>query len=457
MQTKEHRYAVSLADYRHLYKTYLSDPHLQAARARWPFICIWDDHEFSNDNFQGYSAYGEQAVPDAERKQHANQAWFEYIPAVLDELGEQPAHDFRPGELAGDEAARNLAALDSLCIYRKLQWGSNLDIVLTDTRSYRSPPCLEEGFAQSLGLVMNTVQLVEIADAGRAYNDGNPPDTLPYGDGSVGNPARDRAPGSCLGQAQRDWFLNSMQSSTARWKLWGNALPLIPMRLDLSVLPFSDHEDSIFSIDPWAGYPYELGQLMRHLQAQDITGVVSLSGDHHMHGAGTVSWSATDPEALPVAVDFTVAGISSSPIFDDLYVVAAGQHPDFQPLVYREENGALTPVWNMSILRGALAAFTYARTGFDSVANWLGPNRANPGLKYMDTTANGYGLASFTADELQVQMVTMEDSRSLFDEAPPVRHLAEFRLPHWQAGEQPELEGPRFEGGAPFPFDAPTV
>ncbi len=69
-------YAVSLADYRHLYKTYLGDPHLQAARARWPFVCTWDDHEFSNNGYQSYSTYGGENRPDPQRKLNANQAWF---------------------------------------------------------------------------------------------------------------------------------------------------------------------------------------------------------------------------------------------------------------------------------------------------------------------------------------------------------------------------------------------
>jgi hypothetical protein len=249
VETQENRYAVSLADYRHLYQTYLSDPHLQEARARWPFICIWDDHEFANDNFQSFSTYGGEHVLDARRKQSSSQAWFEYIPSVLNQLAAQPAHDFRPQELDGDESARNRAALDSLRIYRQLSWGKYLDIVLTDSRSYRSPPCLPKDFAKSLGLPMNTVQLVEIADAGSAY----------------------------------------------------------------------------------------------------------------------------------------------------------------------------------------------------------------AGLKYMDTTANGYGLASFSADELQVQLITMEDCRPDFVQAPAIRHVAKFRMAHWQRGEQPVLEGPEFEGGAPFPFDASTV
>jgi len=37
----------TLEDYRTLYRAYLTDPDLQDARARWPFVCIWDNHEFA--------------------------------------------------------------------------------------------------------------------------------------------------------------------------------------------------------------------------------------------------------------------------------------------------------------------------------------------------------------------------------------------------------------------------
>jgi alkaline phosphatase D len=454
---EENRYAISLADYRHLYHTYLSDPHLQEARARWPFICTWDDHEFANDNFQAFTTYGEQPRLEAQRKQSANQAWFEFIPAVLEELEGQPAHDFQPQTLSGDEAARNRAAVASLRIYRQLRWGKYLDILLTDNRSYRSAPCLPENFAASLGLPMNTVQMVEIADAGSAYANGNPPATLPIGDGSTANPDRERPPGSILGQPQRDWLLDSLKASDARWKLWGNSLPLIPLRLDMSSLPFAGYQDSIFNIDSWAGYPHEQRLLMKYLQEQEITGVVSLSGDHHMHGAGTVSWSTTEVGAQPVSVDFTVAGISSSSLFEELLSVAKADHPDFQPIVYAEEEGEIIPVWNMSMLYGVFAAYAYSKTGLGTLASWIAPNHANPGLKYVDTTANGYGLARFSEGELQVRMITMQDCRQPFEQAPKIRHVAQFRMDHWQAGETPVLQGPEFEGGAPFPFVSPTV
>ena len=96
----------------------------------------------------------------------------------------------------------------------------------------------------------------------------------------------------------------------------------------------------------------------------------------------------------------------------------------------------------MSMLHGVLSAFTYAKTGLTSLANWLAPNEANPGLKYVDTTANGYGLARFDAEELQVQLVTLQRQPPCFQRASRYTYIANFRLPLWQAGEQPELQGP---------------
>jgi hypothetical protein len=117
----------------------------------------------------------------------------------------------------------------------------------------------------------------------------------------------------------------------------------------------------------------------------------------------------------------------------------------------------LLPVWNMTMLDGVLASMTYSSTGLKTLGEWLGPNKANPGLKYMDTSANGYGLAQFSARELNVQMVSMENLKTPFAQAPNIKHSAHFRVAHWGSTEQPKLEGPKFIGGAPFPFESPTV
>ena len=456
VSTDRNRHAVSLADYRHIYKTYLDDPWLQEARARWPFICTWDDHEFSNDNFQSYNNYGDQPKLEAQRRQHANQAWFEFIPAVLDDAADQPAHDFRPADLA-TVTDSNAAARDSLCIYRSLRWGKSLDILVTDNRSYRSAPCLDKHAEKKLDIPMNTVELVKLADAGKAYNSGQPPEFLPYGDGTVPNFAREREPGSCLGLEQREWFLSRLETSTAQWKLWANSIPLMPLRLDLSSVPIAGYEDSIFTIDPWAGYPHELGLLMDHVETKGVTGLVSLSGDHHLHGAATINRAPEETKAPAVAVDFVVAGISSSPTYEDAASVARKGPASFRSLVFSDQNGEEVPLWNMTLARGVLASFAFDKTGLATLSQWLGPNEANPGLKFVDTLANGYGLARFGEDTMEVSFVSMSDLHQPFERAPVVRYRANFSLPLWSPGEEPELKGPEFDGQPPFPYAPPPV
>ena len=446
-------YAVSLADYRHLYKTYLSDPHLQAARARWPFVCTWDDHEFSNNGFQSYSTYNGKNRPDPQRKLNANQAWFEFVPMLLNDARTgAPTHDFAGGVLGDNEEENNHVAVDSLCIYRRLRWGKLLDVVITDNRSYRSPQCLAPDFHKTLGLPMNTVKLVEIADGGRDYDDGNPPEFLPYGDGTIPNPARRRPAGSILGEAQKKWFLEQLKTSAATWKVWGNSIPALPFHINLSGLPSSCYEDSVISIDSWAGYPHELRSLLEFIHDAGITGVVSLSGDHHLHAAGLLKARRDDHNSASVCAEFSTSCISAEPMYEDAFNKARHEQ-EFAPLVYRLENGEETPVWNMTLQDGVQAALAYQRNGLREPARRLGPNRANSGLRYVDSNARGYTVARFDVGKLKVEMVTMSDVTIPFEQAPAARRRAFFRLPIWRDGEEPGLSGPSFSGSPPFPFD----
>ena len=449
-------FAVSLADYRHLYKTYLSDPHLQAARARWPFVCTWDDHEFSNNGFQSYSTYNGNNRPDPQRKLNANQAWFEFIPMLLsDARTGGPAHDFVAGQLGGDEAEDNNAAVDSLCIYRRLRWGKLLDVVITDNRSYRSAQCLTPDFHKSLGLPMNTLKLVEIADGGREYNDGKPPEFLPYGDGKIPNPARRRPAGTILGEVQKEWFLEQLKMSGATWKVWGNSMPALPFRIDLPNLPSSDYEDSVFSIDSWTGYPHELRVLLEFIGAAGITGVVSLSGDHHIHAAGVLKARQDVPGSPPVCAEFSTTCISAESMYEDAYDSVRKDNEEFAPLVYRLEDGEEIPVWNLTLQDGVAAAMSYQRD--DAPAPAPRSRSKRTGIRYVDSNAQGYTIAMFSATEVKVEMVTMTDVTVPFDQAPATRRRAFFNLPVWAAGEEPLLSGPDFAGSSPFPYDVENI
>ena len=73
---------VSLADYRGRHAQYKSDPGLQAAHARAPWIVSWDDHETTNDSF---ATGAENHSPESEgdwnaRKAVALKAYYEWMP-----------------------------------------------------------------------------------------------------------------------------------------------------------------------------------------------------------------------------------------------------------------------------------------------------------------------------------------------------------------------------------------
>ena len=73
----------NVEDYRAVYKAYLRDPDLQDARARWPFVNMWDNHEFSWLGWQSLQLFDGKSKPAQTRKVAANQAFFEYQPARM--------------------------------------------------------------------------------------------------------------------------------------------------------------------------------------------------------------------------------------------------------------------------------------------------------------------------------------------------------------------------------------
>ena len=48
--------------YRAIYRGYLPDPDLQDARARWPFVAMWDNHEFSWQGWQSIVKAGDPST-----------------------------------------------------------------------------------------------------------------------------------------------------------------------------------------------------------------------------------------------------------------------------------------------------------------------------------------------------------------------------------------------------------
>ena len=142
-----------------MWKGYLADPDLQDARARWPFVCIWDNHEFSWQGWQSILKAPKFEQPGQTVKVAANQAWFENIPArvkapsgTFDEFGSVPVKNVKIEKFDDDGLGlepNNIAAINSLIIYRALRYGRHLDLLLTDERSYRGPSPFEDIVART--------------------------------------------------------------------------------------------------------------------------------------------------------------------------------------------------------------------------------------------------------------------------------------------------------------------
>ena len=92
----------TLDDYRAVYRAYLHDPDLQDARARWPFVNMWDNHEFSWLGYQGIAEVRHEHRLGQTRKVAANQAWFEYQPARGQQAGTLERFDAPQGRRRAD-------------------------------------------------------------------------------------------------------------------------------------------------------------------------------------------------------------------------------------------------------------------------------------------------------------------------------------------------------------------
>jgi alkaline phosphatase D len=153
-----------LERWRMQYALYKSDPDLQAAHARFPWMVTWDDHEVQNDYANTQSQYeGDISALRAA----AYQAWYEHQPVRA------PA---RPDA-------------DGPRVYRRLRWGNLVQLDVVDGRQDRSvPPC---GWGE--------------ADAcEQAY------------DPSV----------TMLGAEQERWLYDGLASSPARWNILGSNVML---------------------------------------------------------------------------------------------------------------------------------------------------------------------------------------------------------------------------------------
>ena len=457
--------AESLDDYRELYKIYLLDPDLQDARAAFPFVCIWDDHEFYNDAWQSHHPSG----PSQRRKMDSNQAWFEYIPAALSSnpVPGNPARDFSPAEVSDVELAgfddnylsrepNNLAAIGTLSIYRSLRWGRMAELLLVDGRSYRGPRGVDASIpgGEFLTNEPQPAELVAVQNAGRTAYGGNPPATVSLGGEEIPNSRRDSPAGSLLGAGQKQWLTASLLDSESRWKVICNDVPLMRFGFDMTFRDYGSHDD-LWWTDAWDGYPLERRELMTFIADQGITNAVSLTGDRHAHFAGVVLDDFDSDSPRAVMAEFAGSSICSGPRLKNQSnstqsVPALNGRVQFDGSRFGYPR-AIMPALNAWLLFGAEAAARLGETGDEQAAMQQAVDAVNPHLHYADTDGVGYVIVRFAADGASAEFVTVDEPTAHpGTDGPAVWRRVRFAVPAWSAGEEPSLEYAGMEGETPL-------
>jgi alkaline phosphatase D len=464
----------TLADYRAVYRAYLKDPDLQDARARWPFVNMWDNHEFSWLGYQGLQIFKGVTRPAQTRKVAANQAFFEYQPARMSKPSGPGMDRFNPpkvvdtaishfdGNGLGQEP-NNLMAINSLKGYRKLRWGRHVDLIITDQHSYRSedPSGRPEakGFSSKDFPEFVPEEAMEILDAGLAHDQGHPPASIRFGDVEVPNFRKDQPVQTVLGAEQKAWFLEQLRTSTATWKIWGNTAGTLDMRADPQNLP-----EGLTKRWPGAGYAtfvmgdpssayMERAEIYDAVLQHGITGFVTVAGDRHSFWAGFAAKSLPPKSFQPVGIAFITGSISAPGLVEAFEHRFPKEHPLRSLFVGQAPaDSGPQPTINLLLRHGVRSCLEYAKSGDLTRARALSNPKLAPHIKFVDMGGHGYSVVRATGEWIETEFVCIPRplERSNREDGGPLAYRVRYRAKPWRLGEQPELVGKVLEGDPRF-------
>ncbi len=308
---------LTLADYRARHAQAKSDPKLQAAHARAPWIVVWDDHESANDTWTGGAENHQPATEGdwATRKAAAIRAYFEWMPI------REPA----PGKMSDN-------------IWRSFQFGDLVSLLMVETRmSARSKqltyqadlPDIAAGPAlDAFKAKRNDPDRRLMSPEQEAWLTGEMKSSVAGGKAwqVIGNQvvmARVTAPDfpKTMGQAAFDALL-ATQAANAKKRLQRTG--------DLAALGLP------YNLDSWDGYPADRERVYAAFSSAKGRPIV-LSGDSHAFWANELA----DASGQRVAAEFGATGITSPGYGDAVPGAPVGQaFADANPEVLFNDSSA---------------------------------------------------------------------------------------------------------------------
>ncbi|HXK19486.1 MAG TPA: alkaline phosphatase D family protein, partial [Polyangiaceae bacterium] len=119
-----------------------------------------------------------------------------------------------------------------------------------------------------------------------------------------------------MGQAQRDWFLQTVHDSSCTFKIWASEVAFQARRIDLTgfdAAPADLRTVLSISAEDWDGFPNERRALLKELS--NAGNVLILSGDLHCYFAGT---PFVDGDEATRVVELTTGSATSNTWLDSI-------------------------------------------------------------------------------------------------------------------------------------------
>jgi alkaline phosphatase D len=269
---------VTLTDYRIRHAQYKRDADSQEMHRQHPLICIWDDHEITNDAWRdGAQNHTEGAEGRwVDRVNVGLQAYYEWMPVRVPDP-KQPRRN-----------------------QRAFQFGDLLDLSM-----------LEERLSARSQQLPATIPVPGLGNAFAQV-------------GEFTNPER-----TLLGAEQEAWLAHRLRHTTARWKFIGQGVMFAQLKAQGA--PLAAGGGLFFNSDQWDGYQPARDRLYNVLKGDaanpPVNNCVILTGDIHSSWAADLSQDPNNPNVAsggynPAtgegsrAVEFVATSISS-PGLDD--------------------------------------------------------------------------------------------------------------------------------------------
>ncbi|MEM7729732.1 MAG: alkaline phosphatase D family protein [Pseudomonadota bacterium] len=250
---------VTLADYRTRHAQYKSDPGSQAMHAAHPLIPVWDDHETTNNSWEGGAENHDPDLGEGdwdERRAAALRAYYEWM----------PVRDPAPGRAAED-------------LLRDYRWGDLVTLATLETRLMARSEQLDYALigptlATPGGLAQ--FKTVDLVDERREL----------------------------LGRPQIDRLTDTMEASVAtgaRWRVIANQIIMAevtaPDLTPIAASPAIAEIEKVFppirdfialstldiplNTDAWDGYPAARERFYAAMREAGATDLIVLTGDTH--------------------------------------------------------------------------------------------------------------------------------------------------------------------------------